>query len=118
MTKTFVLTLLLCTAVSRQMENVIGWSTCDQLLSLLIILHLIPRHNGTLSRHQTPARMSHGNNAKFLKQFHCSWEPRSSGFITRRLVVIYYRRLGFLNPEDGTDKLSLNFSKKSPLLAA
>jgi len=25
---------------------------------------------------------------------------------------------GFLNPEDGTDKLSRNFGKKLPLLAA
>jgi hypothetical protein len=50
--------------------------------------------------------------------------------ITQRVVVISYRRFGttyrsqrqwffgFLNPEDGTDKLYRNVGKKLPLLAA
>jgi len=41
--------------------------------------------------------------------------------ITQRVVVIPYRRFvfffGFLTPEDGTDRLSRNVSKKLPLLA-
>jgi len=36
--------------------------------------------------------------------------------ITQRVVVISY--LGFLTPEDGTDRLSRNFGKKLPLVAA
>jgi hypothetical protein len=38
--------------------------------------------------------------------------------ITQRVVVIYYRRSGFLALEDGTDRLSRNVCKKFPELAA
>jgi hypothetical protein len=38
--------------------------------------------------------------------------------ITKRVVLISHRRLlGFLTPDDGTDRLSRNVGNKLPLLA-
>ena len=66
----------------------------------------------------------HSHRHKDFKYYNRAFINAFFWAITQRVVVISYRRfgmtyrIGFLNPEVGTGRLSLNVGNKLPLLAA